>query len=451
MAQIVADMDSVEGRMKFSIVIPALNEEQAIAGTLAQAIAARDHIIASGVDDVEIILVSDGSTDRTVEIARGFEPQVRVEVLKQNRGYGAAIKHGFDVATGDLLGFMDADGTCDPRQFAAQVRHLLGEGADICCGSRMGPDSEMPRIRRIGNHLFRAIVNRLSDHRLTDVASGMRVLRRSCLDALYPMPDGLHFTPAMSCRAALDPALKIVEVPMPYSERVGRSKLSVIGEIGLTYRPIRFLGVPGVLLCLLAIVYTIGFIVNYIHVGYVNDWLIYRLAGITAFAAAGVSLLLTGVLAERMVALLNGRERHHGGPTRLLQRVARPSVALTSAVVLLVDDDQFQIRHGSKERGAGADHQRNPSAPDFAPLVVADAFRNAAVDNGDFIGVEASGDPGDELRGKRNFRDQINRPAACREDMLDRTQVHFRFAAAGDAVQKGAVKLSFVRKAADVA
>ena len=346
MAQIVADMDSVEGRMKFSIVIPALNEEQAIAGTLAQAIAARDHIIASGVDDVEIILVSDGSTDRTVEIARGFEPQVRVEVLKQNRGYGAAIKHGFDVATGDLLGFMDADGTCDPRQFAAQVRHLLGEGADICCGSRMGPDSEMPRIRRIGNHLFRAIVNRLSDHRLTDVASGMRVLRRSCLDALYPMPDGLHFTPAMSCRAALDPALKIVEVPMPYSERVGRSKLSVIrdglrflrviGEIGLTYRPIRFLGVPGVLLCLLAIVYTIGFIVNYIHVGYVNDWLIYRLAGITAFAAAGVSLLLTGVLAERMVALLNGRERHHGGPTRLLQRVARPSVALTSAVVLLV-------------------------------------------------------------------------------------------------------------------
>ena len=331
--------------MKFSMVIPALNEEEAIADTLAQAIAARDDIIASGADEVEIILVSDGSTDRTVEIARGFEPEVRIEVFEKNRGYGAAIKHGFDVATGDLLAFMDADGTCDPRQFAPQVRHLVQERADICCGSRMGPDSEMPLVRRIGNHLFRAIVNRLSDHRLTDVASGMRVLRRSCLDALYPMPDGLHFTPAMSCRAALDPALKIVEVPMPYSERVGRSKLSVIrdglrflrviGEIGLTYRPLRFLGVPGVLLCLLAIVYGIGFVVNYLHVGYVNDWLIYRLAGITAFAAAGLSLLLTGVLAERMVALLNGRERYHGGPTRLLQRVTRPSVALISAAVLL--------------------------------------------------------------------------------------------------------------------
>lgn len=331
--------------MKFSMVIPALNEEEAIADTLARAIAARDDIIASGVDEVEIIIVSDGSTDTTVEIARRFEPQVRVEVFEQNRGYGAAIKHGFDVATGDVLGFMDADGTCDPRQFAPQVSHLLHEGADICCGSRMGPDSEMPRIRRIGNSLFRGMVNRLSDHRLTDVASGMRVLRRSCLDALYPMPDGLHFTPAMSCRAALDPALKIVEVPMSYSERVGRSKLSVIrdglrflrviGEIGLTYRPLRFLGVPGVLLCLLAIVYGIGFAANYAHVGYVNDWLIYRLAAITAFAAAGLSLLLTGVLAERMVALLNGRDRHHGGPTRLLQRVARPSVALVSAAVLL--------------------------------------------------------------------------------------------------------------------
>jgi len=93
--------------------------------------------------------------------------------------------------------------------------------------------------------------------------------------------------------------------------------------------------VPGVVLCLLAIAYSIGFVVNYVHVGYVNDWLIYRLAGITAFAAAGVSLLLTGVLAERLVALLNGRERHHGGPTRLLQRVTRPSVALISAALLL--------------------------------------------------------------------------------------------------------------------
>ncbi len=332
--------------MRLSIVIPALNEEQAIGETLSRTLAARPAIVAAGVDSVEVILVSDGSTDRTVEIARGFEPEVRVEVFERNRGYGAAIKHGFDIATGDLIAFMDADGTCDPEQFAEQVRTLLAEGADICCGSRMGPDSQMPRLRRAGNRVFRALINALSGSRLTDVASGMRVLRRSSLPAIYPIPDGLHFTPAMSCRAALDPALKIVEVPMPYRERVGRSKLSVVRdglrflrvicEIGVTYRPLRFLGVPGALLCLLAFAYGVGLVVTYFaEARHIPDWMIYRMAGIAAFGAAGLSLVLTGILAERMVVLLQGSDREHTGLTRLLDRVVRPPFTLALAGVLL--------------------------------------------------------------------------------------------------------------------
>jgi glycosyltransferase involved in cell wall biosynthesis len=332
--------------MRLSIVIPALNEEQAIGETLSRTLAARPAIVAAGVDSVEVILVSDGSTDRTVEIARGFEPEVRVEVFERNRGYGAAIKHGFDIATGDLIAFMDADGTCDPQQFAEQVRKLLEEGADICCGSRMGPDSQMPRLRRVGNRVFRALINALSGSRLTDVASGMRVLRRSSLPAIYPIPDGLHFTPAMSCRAALDPALKIVEVPMPYRERVGRSKLSVVRdglrflrvicEIGVTYRPLRFLGVPGALLCLLAFGYGVGLVATYFaEARHIPDWMVYRMAAIAAFGAAGLSLVLTGILAERMVVLLQGSDREHTGLTRLLDRVARPPFTLALAGVLL--------------------------------------------------------------------------------------------------------------------
>ena len=331
--------------MRLSIAIPALNEEQAVGDTLARTLAARPAIIAAGVEAVEVILVSDGSTDRTVEIARTFEPGVRVEVFERNRGYGAAIKHGFDVATGELVAFMDADGTCDPEQFAPQVRKLLEENADICCGSRMGPDSQMPGIRRLGNRIFRTIVNCLAGSRLTDVASGMRVIRRSSLPAIYPMPDGLHFTPAMSCRAALDPTLKIVEVPMPYAERVGPSKLGVlrdglrflkvICDIGLTYRPLRFLGLPGLLLCLLAFVYGGGLLAGYVQVRSIPEWMIYRMVAVTAFASAGLSLVLTGILAERMVALLNGRPRPHTRLTTTIDRLARPSVTALTALALL--------------------------------------------------------------------------------------------------------------------
>jgi hypothetical protein len=174
----------------------------------------------------------------------------------------------------------------------------------------------------------------------------MRVLRHDRLPDIYPLPDGLHFTPAMSCRAALDPALKIIETPMPYAERIGRSKLAVlrdgvrflriIVEIGVTYRPLRFLGLPGALLCLLACWYGVGLIAVYFAQGrHVPDWMIYRMAGISGFAAAGLSLLLTGLLAERMVELLSGRRRPHRWLVRVLDRVARPPTTLALGLVFL--------------------------------------------------------------------------------------------------------------------
>ena len=75
-------------------------------------------------------------------------------VFEQNRGYGAAIKEGFRQGRGSLVGFIDADGTCDPRYFAEMCRVALEEEADIVLGSRMGPDSKMPSVRKLGNRLY---------------------------------------------------------------------------------------------------------------------------------------------------------------------------------------------------------------------------------------------------------------------------------------------------------
>ncbi len=94
-----------------TIVIPALNEEEAIGDTITRCLDSRALIQAvSGVADVEIIVVSDGSTDKTAEIAGAFD-DVKVVVFEKNRGYGAAIKEGWRQGKGTLLGFLDADGT----------------------------------------------------------------------------------------------------------------------------------------------------------------------------------------------------------------------------------------------------------------------------------------------------------------------------------------------------
>lgn len=121
-------MSNAAAAATLSIVIPAWNEEAGIGAIVTRTLAARSQIMAqSGVAGVEVIVVDDGSRDRTAEIARGFA-EVRVISHPANRGYGAAIKTGFAEATGELLGFLDADGTCDPV-FLAPSAPLFGTPA----------------------------------------------------------------------------------------------------------------------------------------------------------------------------------------------------------------------------------------------------------------------------------------------------------------------------------
>ena len=128
-----------------SLVIPAYNEEEAIGDTLRRCLEARKEIkAAADLSDVEIIVVSYGSVDDTVSIAKKFR-DVKVIVFEKNRGYGAAIKEGFRQAKGTLLSFLDADGTCDPRAFSFLCRGLLERRADLVLGSRMGKETKMPR------------------------------------------------------------------------------------------------------------------------------------------------------------------------------------------------------------------------------------------------------------------------------------------------------------------
>lgn len=334
-----------------TIVIPALNEEASIGDTLQRCLDAREHILAnSQVEDVEIIVVSDGSTDRTAEIARRY-PDTTVLVFDQNRGYGAAIKCGFEHGHGDLLGFLDADGTCDPLMFAPLCQAIQRDNADVAIGSRMGPESEMPLVRRAGNKLFAWMLGLLSSQVVRDTASGMRVLKRSRLGALYPLPDGLHFTPAMSARVLLGADLKIVELPMSYAERVGRSKLSpgrdgvrflrIIVQTALCYRPGRLLVLLSCLLGLGSLVVALGPLLSWLTEGRVQEWMVYRVLLASLLAMATALAACAAAVAEQMSIVAFNREDGASGiigimDKRFVRRLLTVGMVLLLATAVVV-------------------------------------------------------------------------------------------------------------------
>jgi glycosyltransferase involved in cell wall biosynthesis len=299
--------------MKLSIVIPALNEEGAIESIIRRCLAAREPIVQqTNVKQVDIVVVSDGSTDRTAEIAKGFK-EITVIEFEKNRGYGAAIKEGWKKSNGDLLSFLDADGTCDPKYFIDMCQLMEKNRSDVVIGSRMGPDSKMPRIRRIGNTLYVILLGLLSRKEFTDTASGMRVVRKTSLPRIYPLPDGLHFTPAMSARILMDRELKIDEVPMSYSERVGRSKLKVIRD-GFRFlkviisaaaytRPSRLTMPVIALISLICAAYAVWPIRYYAEHHELLETMIYRFIFMSLLSSIAVSIYCSTAIAERTIEL----------------------------------------------------------------------------------------------------------------------------------------------------
>ena len=300
--------------MILSIVIPALNEEDSIASIIERTLAATPIIVSNtDVTEVEITVVSDGSTDNTVKIAQSYLPKINLIIFEKNKGYGAAIKQGWNESKGELVAFLDADGTCDPLFFENLCNLLKTENADVVLGCRLNKESKMPLIRRVGNFMFATLLTFLSSSKVKDTASGMRVVRMSSLVKLYPLPDGLHFTPAMSAKALMNENVTIAEIDMPYNERDGESKLHVLKDgirflrviftAAFLYRPQVIFNTAAVFLLLIAgilMVQPIGF---YFSNHKVAEWMIYRFIVSETFAVTAMILLSSSFVLHNTVWL----------------------------------------------------------------------------------------------------------------------------------------------------
>lgn len=299
-----------------TIIIPAFNEEDAIELIIQRCLDAREPIKReTGLQDVRIIVVDDGSRDTTFEKAQKYVPEITLLQHKKNKGYGAAIKYGFRESQTTLVGFLDADGTCDPLFFSHLCNRQKEKDYDVVLGNRLGPSSEMPTVRRLGNLIFATLLRILSHTRIQDTASGMRVIKRNSLPRLYPLPDGLHFTPAMSSRILFHPELTLSEVDMPYAERIGESKLSVIKdgirflqvilEMALIYRPLLFFGLGALPLLLACLIYSPALVMKLIESRYLEENWIYRTLAVMTFFIAGLTLLVVGLLSQKLLMYLH--------------------------------------------------------------------------------------------------------------------------------------------------
>ncbi len=296
-----------------SVVIPAYNEEDGIEEIALRVLAVKPALSEVGVDNLELIVVNDGSQDRTAEIAGSIEG-VRL-INQENKGYGGALKTGFTNAKGELIGFLDADGTYPPEYFP-QLCVAAIEGADLVIGSRRaGAESHMPLTRRLGNFFFANLLSLISRQKVSDSASGQRVFKRDIYERMLPLPDGLNLTPVQSARA-LHEEMKVVEVPITYSERLGRSKLSVVhdGRLFLEsilwtvmmYNPVRILGLIGLGGVGIAVLAFLGLLIARLSGSTsLGPW---GIAGVFIGAISGVvgvSLYTLGVTFNRLVKIIN--------------------------------------------------------------------------------------------------------------------------------------------------
>ena len=197
----------------YSIVIPVYNEEHRIAGTLDKVL----HCIRRRGWTAEVLIVNDGSRDRTAEIVARFaerNPEIRLLHNKENRGKGYSVRHGVLSATGDVVMFTDADLSA-PLDEAERLFAALREGADMAIGSRwLEPQRQIqqqPFYRRFFGRCFNAITRLVMGLPFADTQCGFKAFSRPVAQTIFQLQ--------RIERWGFDPELLFIALKRGYSVR----------------------------------------------------------------------------------------------------------------------------------------------------------------------------------------------------------------------------------------
>ena len=273
-----------------SVIVPALNEEGAIAEVVAR--------LQSGGPWHEIIVVDDGSTDATGERARAAGAIVVRHPY--NKGNGAAVKSGIRKATGDVVLIVDGDGQHRPAD-AARLVSGIGE-YELVVGARSAA-TQATLMRRFGNHLLNRLASYLTERNIPDLTSGFRAARRDCLlEFLHLLPNGFS-TPATTTMSFIKAGYSVSFVPIEAEQRVGQSKIKlardgakfflILLRIITIFSPLRIFVPISVIIFALGFLYALRTIWTQSHVTNSSVLLI----------VLSVVIFLVGLVSEQISAL----------------------------------------------------------------------------------------------------------------------------------------------------
>jgi glycosyltransferase involved in cell wall biosynthesis len=304
---------------EISIVLPCLNEEEAIGGCIdtLQTIIARQHLSA------EIVVVDNASTDSSAEVARSRGARV---VYQPVRGYGNAYLKGFAEARGTYIVMADADNTYDLSEIDDFVK-LLRQGYDLVMGNRfagrMAKGAMTFSHRYIGNPILSALVRIFFGTTVRDSHCGMRAFTRAAYPRMRLRTGGMEFASEMVINAS-KAKLKIAERPISYAPRIGESKLHTVRDgwrhlrFMLLYSPTHLFLLPGLVLLLVGLgiegVLTPGAIWLF-----GRRWDVHTMMLASVIALLGVQIIMLGLFAR----LFSLTEELDGERDRVLRFLSR--------------------------------------------------------------------------------------------------------------------------------
>ncbi len=234
-------MDKKNIKQQISIVIPAYNEETKIGDVLNNLFS---DIKLQNIE-YEIIVVDDGSKDKTAEVVKRYDVQLIQH--EQNKGYGASLKTGIYSAQYNIIAITDADGTYPINKIPDLVSFI--NKYDMVVGARTGKYVEMPLIRRPAKWILSKYANYLVQDNIPDLNSGLRVFKKDVFKKFRGiLPNGFSFTTTITL-ALLNDGYRVKYMPIDYFKRGGKSKIrpihdtinffSLITKVSLYFNPLR--------------------------------------------------------------------------------------------------------------------------------------------------------------------------------------------------------------------
>jgi glycosyltransferase involved in cell wall biosynthesis len=282
-----------------SIIIPAYNEEQGLSATLRQ--------LRERFPLAELIVVDDGSTDRTAAEAERI-PEVRLLRHPRNRGYGAALKTGMRAARRPCVLWCDGDGQHAPADVAAVAAPVLAGTADMAIGVR-GRDSVQAKRRLAGKAVLYWVARLISREAIPDLNSGLRCFRREViLRYLHLLPDTFSAS-TTSTLMMLKRGYRVGYVPIVAQPRIGHSSVRIVADglrtiqlivrIIVLFEAFRVFTLLGLLLLIPGMIYGVTRALLPPHAG------IPTLAGIMMLA--GLLTIFMGIIADQVTELRKER------------------------------------------------------------------------------------------------------------------------------------------------